>query len=99
MPGMTIEDFKASLAGSAAPAGQGRALTALWHAARGEWDTAHALAQAEKNPAGWRVHAYLHRVEGDLANADYWYRRAGTERPEATLPDEWDAIATALLAR
>jgi hypothetical protein len=99
MPAMTVEAFKATLANSAAPAGQGRALTALWHAARGEWDTAHELAQTEKNLAGWWVHAYLHRVEGDLANADYWYKRAGTGRPEASLQEEWDAIATALLAR
>ena len=45
------------------------------------------------------MHAYLHRVEGDLANADYWYRRAGTERPQESLQEEWDAIAAALLAR
>ncbi len=45
------------------------------------------------------VHAYLHRLEGDLANADYWYRRAGTERPAASLQEEWVAIAVALLAR
>jgi hypothetical protein len=96
---MTFEEFRATLAGARAPAGQGRALAALWHAARGEWDAAHTLAQDEKNQAGWWVHAYLHRVEGDLDNADYWYRRAGTERPATALQEEWAAIATALLAR
>lgn len=45
------------------------------------------------------MHAYLHRVEGDLDNADYWHRRAGTERPATALQEEWAAIATALLAR
>ena len=51
-------------------------LTALWHAARGEWDTAHDIAQQrEGEPAHDWVHAHLHRVEGDLGNADYWYRR------------------------
>jgi hypothetical protein len=44
------------------------------------------------------VHAYLHRSEGDLDNARYWYRRA--QRPVATMPldAEWDAIAQVLLA-
>lgn len=96
---MTIEEFRATLAGDSAPDGCDRALAALWHAGRGEWDAAHKLAQAEKNQSGWWVHAYLHRVEGDLTNADYWYRRAGTERADASLQAEWDAIATALLAR
>lgn len=99
MASMTFDDFKATLARDRAPAGQGAALSALWHAASGEWDAAHELAQSEKNQAGWWVHAYLHRVEGDLSNADYWYRRAGTERPQASLQEEWNAIAAALLAR
>jgi hypothetical protein len=69
---------------------------ALWWAARGEWGRAHAVAQeGGSREADW-VHAYLHRVEGDLENARYWYGRAG--RPQATGPleDEWAAIARAL---
>jgi hypothetical protein len=44
------------------------------------------------------VHAYLHRLEGDLPNARYWYGKA--HRPPATGQSsaEWQAIATALLA-
>ncbi|MBV8914988.1 MAG: hypothetical protein JOZ05_18355, partial [Acetobacteraceae bacterium] len=71
----------------------------LWWAARGDWDRAHACAQEDEGgPADW-VHAYLHRVEGDLGNARYWYAQAG--KPEATGPldAEWTAIAGALLAR
>lgn len=94
---VTLSDFRASLTADAPPGDPGRALTALWHAARGDWDLAHKLVQAEKNRAGWRVHAWLHRVEGDLANADYWYRRAGGEQPDAPLQEEWDAIVAALL--
>jgi hypothetical protein len=51
-------------------------LRALWHGLRGEWQAAHELAQAQDDADGALVHAWLHRIEGDLANADYWYRRA-----------------------
>ena len=74
-------------------------LVALWWDARGDWTRAHAAAQAGEDADSAWVHAHLHREEGDLANAGYWYRRAG--RPPATgpLPEEWAAIAGALLAR
>jgi hypothetical protein len=79
------------------PAGLDRALLALWHEARGEWDQAHELAQAAGGRAGDWVHAYLHRVEGDEMNAGYWYARAGKPVATAGLPAEWEAIARALL--
>jgi hypothetical protein len=66
-------------------------------AAHGDWDRAHGAAQAGEDAASAWVHAYLHRVEGDLANADYWYRRAGRQRPVTELQAEWVAIAAALL--
>jgi hypothetical protein len=72
-------------------------LTALWHAARGDWDKAHALVQDEgSREAAW-VHAYLHRVEGDESNAGYWYGRAGKPHSKAALDDEWAEIAGYLL--
>lgn len=72
------------------------ALQALWWAARGEWERAHACAQAgEGGPADW-VHAYLHRVEGDMANARYWYARAGKEPASGPFQAELEAIAAAL---
>ena len=69
---------------------------ALWWAARGDWDRAHGVAQDGKSREADWVHAYLHRVEGDLENARYWYSRA--ERPVQTGPleEEWAAIAAAL---
>lgn len=78
------------------PAGLDPARTGLWWAARGGWDQAHEAVQATPGAASDWVHAYLHRVEGDLENAAYWYRRAG--RPVATGPldAEWDAIAAVL---
>ncbi|HEX6980075.1 MAG TPA: hypothetical protein VF342_12315 [Alphaproteobacteria bacterium] len=94
---MDFEAFKASLAGAAPPAGMSRALAALWHAAKGDWGTAHALAQAEDDLSGAWVHAYLHRVEGDQDNAGYWYRWAGRPHCRLLLDAEWEQIARSLL--
>ncbi len=79
------------------PEGLSPALRALWHLARDEWDAAHGAAQSDGSRDGAWVHAHLHRVEGDLANADYWYRRADRPASEAPLADEWEEIAAALL--
>lgn len=67
-------------------------LQALWHDAHGDWERAHDITQNIETPDGAWVHAYLHRKEGDIWNADYWYRRAGRTRPNATLEEEWEAI-------
>ena len=72
------------------------AQTALHHAARNEWDQAHEAVQSDDGPEAAWVHAHLHRVEGDLENARYWYNRAG--KPIATNPlnEEREAITAAL---
>jgi hypothetical protein len=80
-----------------APEGLKLALQALWWDAKGDWDRAHALAQADEGGVGDWVHAYLHRKEGDAGNAAYWYRRAGKPASRAPLAQEWAAIASALL--
>jgi hypothetical protein len=74
-------------------------LTALWWAKKGDWDKAHRLVMDEQSAEAAWVHAYLHRVEGDLGNAGYWYRQA--QKPVATgaLDDEWAAIVAELLTR
>ena len=95
---MDLTTFERSLEGAAPPEGLSKPLQALWQEAKGAWDEAHTLAQADKGPAGAWVHAYLHRVEGDLRNAGYWYRRSGRPESEEALRAEWRAIATALLA-
>ncbi len=72
------------------------AMQALHAVAAGEWDDAHRLVQDDHGQAAAWVHAHLHRVEGDLGNAAYWYRRAG--RPVATgdLGEERAAILAEL---
>ncbi len=94
---MDLASFKQSLDRDAPPAGLERALAALWREAKGDWDAAHRLAQGQDDADGAWVHAYLHRVEGDLPNAGYWYRRAGKPPSSAPLKREWDEIAGALL--
>lgn len=94
---LSFADFRKSTGSAAPPPGLGAPLRALWHDARGEWAAAHELAQAAGGTDGDWVHAYLHRKEGDEANAGYWYRRAGraaaTDEPAA----EWESIARELL--
>ena len=94
---MNMADFKASLSGAAPAPGLDAPLAALWWAAKGGWDTAHKLVQDEETADAAWVHAYLHRVEGDFANAGYWYRGAAKPVASGPLETEWDQIATALL--
>jgi hypothetical protein len=96
---MSFADFLHTTTADEAPPDLDPALQALWHDARGNWDEAHALAQAAPDfPGGAWVHAYLHRKEGDEGNAGYWYRRAGRPAAKGDLPAEWEIIARALLA-
>jgi len=88
--------FRASLTDAAAPQDISAPLTALWWAAKGDWDKAHAIAQDDPSAEASWVHAYLHRVEGDLGNASYWYRRAGQPVATDALEAEWERIVAAL---
>ncbi len=80
------------------PAGLGNALEALWLARAGQWDSAHDRCQNIPGAAGSWIHAHLHRQEGDLGNAAYWYARAGKPTPPAaiTIEQEWRTIAAEL---
>ena len=94
---MTLSDFTATLKNAAAP-DLPPALVALWHDARGDWDAAHKVAQDVDDETGAWVHAYLHRKEGDLSNASYWYHRAQRPVQSGSLETEWEQIVTALLS-
>jgi hypothetical protein len=92
-----MAEFRASLSG-AAPAPQFDApLAALWWAAKGQWDEAHKIVQDEASADAAWVHAYLHRVEGDLGNAGYWYRRADKPVAAGSFETEWERMVSALL--
>jgi len=94
---MDLENFRASLNDPLPPAGVNGLVAALWHAAKGNWDEAHGIAQKDGSAEGAWVHAYLHRVEGDDGNAGYWYHRAGKPLCHSDLEAEWQEIAVALL--
>src|ERR1041384_1199213 len=94
---MTPAALAASVSKAAPPAGLAPAVQALWWAAKGDWDKAHKIVMEEEGADAAWVHAYLHRVEGDLANAAYWYRTAGKPVAKGALEAEWGAIAAALL--
>jgi hypothetical protein len=72
-------------------------LRALWHDAKGDWKLAHDQVDHLTSKSASRVHAYLHRKEGDSWNADYWYRKAGEKRPEISLDEEWEELAQRFL--
>ena len=91
---MDSKSFKESLSQDSIPAGLNLYLQSLWYDAKNDWVKSHAIIQdVEGTTAAW-IHAYLHRKEGDLWNADYWYERAGRKRPSASLQEEWNTIAT-----
>jgi hypothetical protein len=91
---MRYREFMDSLEQDACPAELGPGLRALWYDARGDWDTAHGIVQATDGTPAARIHAYLHRKEGDDWNARYWHRCAGTEFPTGLgLQAEWDGLA------
>jgi hypothetical protein len=88
---VSMADFKASLSDTAPAPELNAPLAALWWAAKGQWDEDEAGADS-----AW-VHAYLHRVEGDLGNAGYWYRQAGKPVATGSLETEWERMVSALL--
>jgi len=94
---VNVAQFKASLSAAAPTPQLGAPLAALWWAARGDWDQAHRIVQDEETSQAAWVHAYLHRVEGALGNAGYWYRRTGKPAATGSLEAEWEAIASTLL--
>jgi len=94
---MTFGEFKDSTKKAEPPAGLAPPLLALWHDARGNWEAAHNIAQEIPDPTGAWIHAYLHRKEGDLTNAGYWYRRARQPEASDSLEAEWERIAESLI--
>lgn len=96
---MNFEAFHQSLAQPGPPAILSVYLKALWLDGHGDWHAAHDLVNdLEDSTACW-VHAYLHRKEGDIGNADYWYRRSGKKRPDISLAEEWESIVKDLLLK
>jgi hypothetical protein len=73
-------------------------LRALWYDAKGDWDEAHEIVQQIDDAMAARIHAYLHRKDGDDWNSRYWHRRAGSVFPrDMSLAQEWDYLVRQLV--
>jgi hypothetical protein len=94
---MTFHEFSNSLTASQPPTELSPALAGLWWDAKGDWKQAHERAQDDEGPDASWVHAYLHRKEGDQANAAYWYRRAGKSVCREPFDAEWRSIVSSLI--
>jgi cellobiose-specific phosphotransferase system component IIA len=76
-----------------------KALQALGYDKQGDWNQAHQIVQNAGDADSAWVHAYLHRKEGDLSNARYWYNRSGRLEAEVDLNQEWKQITQELLEK
>ena len=90
---MDLATFKQSLKQDAPHSGLTPALQALWWDAKGDWAKAHGCVDDEGGKDAARIHAYLHRKEGDQSNAGYWYGAAGVSPFKGSLDAEWGELA------
>ena len=74
------------------------ALKAIWHCQKGEPDLAHDIVQFLNDHIGCKIHAYIHRLEGDHGNARYWYNRASSHFPDKSLKDELEILTDEVLS-
>jgi len=89
---LMYEDFIGSLEQTDPPESYTPCLKALWYDKNEDWNKAHQIAQGISTKDGYRIHAYLHRKEGDRSNAAYWYSRAGKTVPQLSLGQEWESM-------
>jgi hypothetical protein len=95
---MTYEHFIESLA-LVEPPMVSDELKALWFDAKGEWEKSHNIVQDMETREAALIHAYLHRKEGDIWNADYWYAKSNSKRPDVSLEEEWMKLVKQFLGK
>ena len=88
--------FTNALGDAAPPSHWNLSFQALWWDANGNWQESHAIAQDLETFWGNWLHAYLHRKEGDIWNARYWYGQAGISESNQTLEEEFICLLEAL---
>lgn len=94
---MTFDEFNTSLAASSPPANLSVYLQSLWYDGKNDWERSHEIIQDINDKTAAWIHAYLHRKEGDIFNANYWYNRAGRKMPGYALEKEWKEIVEEIL--
>jgi hypothetical protein len=90
----SLSEFLETLQFDQPPKGFSVQLKSLWHDGKGDWQKAHDQVDRLNDRASAWIHAYLHRKEGDVVNADYWYSKAGQTRPKISLVEEWECLVT-----
>lgn len=93
----TFQDFKDSLTNEQPDHNLSVQLKALWYDGKGDWHKAHDQVDQLNDISSAHIHAYLHRKEGDIWNADYWYHRAKQTRPDVSLDEEWNDLVQLFL--
>ena len=94
---MSIDEFKLQLINSDPDISLSDYMKALWYDAKGNWQKAHSIVQDIHSKEAASIHAYLHRKEGDLGNAEYWYQRAGMRLTDLTADEEWDVLVAQMI--
>ena len=88
----TVAGFISSLSTEDLPSGMSVYEKSLWYAGKGDWEKAHELIQDIDDKQAAQIHAFLHRKEGDISNAKYWYAKADSPMPSLSLEDEWESL-------
>ena len=94
---MNINEFSSSLEDAEPPASLTPHAEAIWWGLRGEWDRAHGIVQELPDSTAAWIHACVHREEGDLSNARYWYQHAGRVEASGSTTEELRSIAAEIL--
>ena len=94
---ITTAQFEQSLDDKKPLPGMSVYLQSLWYDAVGDWQKAHSLVDSLGGKEAASVHAYLHRVEGDAGNANYWYNRTAKRTPDMSLKEEWQQLVNKFL--
>jgi hypothetical protein len=89
---MKYDEFLGTLSSDQPPENMPDVLKALWYDGKNDWAASHNIAQDIDNKNGSWIHAYLHRKEGDISNARYWYSRANKSEPKMSLKEEWESL-------
>jgi hypothetical protein len=95
----TPAEFRSSLSLPQPPALLSDYEKALWWAGKGDWEKAHGIVQEMHDRSSSLIHAFLHRQEGDISNAQYWYAKADSIMPRISLEQEWENLVADFLSR
>lgn len=90
---MSLIEFQAAIDQNLVPAEFTDLEKTLWFAKKNNWEEAHRICVAYENePKFDRIHAFLHRQEGDKFNAKWWYNKLKINIPTVSLEEELEEI-------